>query len=101
MSEYNLKQNLAKVKEKPFNFVLIDGKDSSMVLVTPKPAPGKLVEETKEECGAGKRLAKGICLKENGMLVFATRGAPQGAWKAMLKKIFQEEKCTAFLPIEL
>ncbi|MDB6066622.1 MAG: hypothetical protein JWR26_2830 [Pedosphaera sp.] len=101
MADYNLKQNLAKIKDKPFNFALIEGKDSSMVLVTPKPAPGKLVEDTKKECGGGKRVAKGICLKEDGQLVFATRGAPAAAWKATLKEILKEQNCSMFLPIEL
>jgi hypothetical protein len=101
MSDYNLKQSLSKIKAKPFNFALIEGKKSDMVLVTPKPAPGKLLDETKEECGAGKRVAKGICLRENGQIVFATRSAPMPAWKATLKKIFQEQKCSMFLPVEL
>jgi hypothetical protein len=101
MSTYNLKQSLSKIKAKPFNFALIEGKKSDMVLVTPKPAPGKLLEDTKKECGDGKRTAKGVCLQENGQIVFATRSAPMPAWKATLKKIFQEQKCAMFLPIEL
>ncbi|MDB6122864.1 MAG: hypothetical protein JWQ71_1857 [Pedosphaera sp.] len=101
MADYNLKQALSKIKAKPFNFALIEGKKSDMVLVTPKPAPGKLLDDTKKECGDGKRIAKGVCLKENGQIVFATRSAPMPAWKATLKKIFQEQKCSMFLPIEL
>ncbi|MDB6122860.1 MAG: hypothetical protein JWQ71_1853 [Pedosphaera sp.] len=101
MSYYNLKQSLSKIKAKPFNFALIEGKKSDMVLVTPKPAPGKLLDDTKKECGDGKRIAKGVCLKENGQIVFATRSAPMPAWKATLKKIFQEQKCAMFLPVEL
>src|SRR4051812_22149638 len=101
MSDYNLKQSLGKIKASSFNFALIEGKKNDMVLVTPKPAPGKLLEDTKKECGEGKRIAKGICLKENGQIVFATRSAPMPAWKTTLKKIFQEQKCSMFLPVEL
>jgi hypothetical protein len=101
MADYNLKSSLTRVNAKPSNFALIEGKKSDLVLVTPKPAPGKLLEDTKKECGDGKRVAKGICLKENGQIVFATRSAPMPAWKATLKKIFQEQKCSIFLPIEL
>jgi flagellar motor protein MotB len=101
MADYNLKASLNKLKAAPFNFALIEGKDSNMVLVTPKPAPGKMLDETKEECGAGKRVAKGVVMREDGQIVFATRGAPMPAWKAVIKKIFQDQKCSAFLPIEL
>jgi hypothetical protein len=101
MAEYNLKQNLSRLKNKPFNFILIEGRKSDMVLVTPRPAAGKMVEETKNECGDGKRVTKGVCLKEAGQIVFATRSAPLPAWKSSLKKILQAQRCAMFLPIEL
>ena len=92
---------MSKVKSKPLNFALIEGNKSNMVLVTPKPAPSKLLEETKEECVAGKRVAKGVVMRENNQIVFATRGAPMPAWNAIIKKVLQEQKCSMFLPIEL
>jgi hypothetical protein len=101
MADYNLKAALHKLNAKPFNFALIEGKHSDMVLVTPNPAPGKLISDTAEECGDGKRVAKGICLWENGKLVFATRKPPMPSWKSALKKIFEEHKCTLFLPVKL
>ncbi|MDB6122865.1 MAG: hypothetical protein JWQ71_1858 [Pedosphaera sp.] len=97
---YALKPILSKLKKTPFNFALIEGKKNDMVLVTPKPAPGKLLDDTKKDCGDGKRIAKGICMKEDGQIIFATRGAPMPAWKTAVKKIFQEQKCSMFLPVE-
>jgi hypothetical protein len=101
MPDYNLKQSLAKLNATPFSFALIEGKNSDMVLVTPKPATGKLLDDTKEECGDGKRVARGICLWENGKLVFVTPKPPMPSWKSVLKKIFEEQKCSLFLPIKL
>jgi hypothetical protein len=101
MSEYNLKSNLNKLKDKPFNFALIEGKQAQMLLVTPRRAPARLVDETKMECGNGKQVAKGICMREDGQIMFATRLKPSPAWKSTIKKIFVAQKCTSFGPIDI
>ena len=72
MPDYNLKINLAKLQKEPFNFVLILGKKGQMLLVGARKLAAKLIMQTREDCD-GRVVAKGICVRGEGQIVFSTR----------------------------
>ena len=101
MGEYDLKAAVLKIRNKRLNFSLYKGEKENQVLITPKPATQKQVTALEKECGDVKRLAKGVCFFEEGLLVFATKTKPSPAWETLLTKIFKEQQCAKFLPLTL
>ena len=88
MPDYNLKINLAKLQSEPFNFLLILGKKGQMLLVSARKLAAKLIMQTKQDCD-GRIVAKGICVREEGQIVFSTRIKPVESWKKAMKEIFE------------
>ena len=103
MPDYDLKVALKRINEKPFNFVLIKGTKSDQVVISPKPIGPKQLNPVVEECGDGKRIAKGICMweqnAEGNQFTFATKVPPSPTWEKMITVVFRESKCTTYLPI--
>ena len=75
---YVLKTALAKIHDKPFNFVLIIGTQKQILLVSPKP-PGKtLLDEAKATAVKGEKEGKGICKKVNDQYIFLAKTVTGG-----------------------
>jgi hypothetical protein len=101
MGNYELKAAIAKIENKRLNFGLYKGAKSNGVLITPRPASTKLIEELEADCGKAKRVLKGLCFWENDRLVFATKTEPSSSWESMIVKVFKDHECSKYLPISL
>jgi hypothetical protein len=99
MPDYDLKTALIKIKENRRNFALFKGEKDNHILITPQPPKTKQIEALEEECGEVKRIAKGICFYENGVLTFATKAPPAPIWESMTTKIFKAHNSAKFLPV--
>jgi hypothetical protein len=101
MGNYELKAAIAKIENKRLNFGLYKGAKSNGVLITPRPASTKLIEELETDCGKAKRVLKGLCFWENDRLIFATKSEPSASWESMITKVFKDHECSKYLPITL
>ena len=98
MADYDLKAALKRVTAKPSRFVLIKGAKSDQVYISAQPPSAKVLTPIMDECGKGKRVGEGICLRENDQLVFATKSAPSPAMAALVTKVLKGAQCGQYLP---
>ena len=98
MADYDLKAALKRVSAKPSRFVLIKGAKGEQVYISSQAPSAKVLTPIMDECGKGKRVGEGICLRENDQLVFATKSAPSPAMAALVTKVFKSAQCGQYLP---
>src|SRR5260370_12975321 len=89
---YVLKTALTKVKDKPFNFTLIVGRQKQVLLVAPKPAGKSLLDEAKATAVKGEREGKGICKKVGEKYIFFSKN-PTGGLRTGIKLAMNNNNC--------
>src|SRR5690242_14081852 len=101
MAGYDIKKAVANVGAKPLNFSFYKGEDADQIFISSAPPTTPQVQGINKECGKTTVLLKGICFREAGVLVFATKAKPAPQWKMQISSVLKERKCQGVSKIDL